>query len=93
MDEDAYDVAVTFAKADEFLAVKGMHVKGGKVDMCKALKEMLEDERMEGIEQGLKVLIEEYKEFGISKDEVSVRLKQKFTVSEEVIQRAIDNYF
>ena len=49
MEEDAYDVAVTFAKAEELLDVKRFHEKGGKVDMCKALTEMLADERMEGM--------------------------------------------
>lgn len=49
MEEDAYDVAVAFAKADELMEVKRFHEKGGKVDMCKALTEMLADERMEGM--------------------------------------------
>ena len=66
MDEDAYDVAVTFAKADELLEIKGMHVKGGKVNMCRALTEMLEDERMEGMECGLAQGLERGMERGLA---------------------------
>ena len=62
MDEDAYDAAVTFAKAEELLEIKKFHEKGGKVDMCKALEDMLADERMEGIEQGTEISEERFTE-------------------------------
>lgn len=93
MDEDAYDAAVTFAKAEELLEIKKFHEKGGKVDMCKALEDMLADERMEGIEQGIKALIETCKEFGVSKEEILVRGEKKFSISLEEIRRLVDKYF
>lgn len=52
MDEEAYDVAVSFTGAEELVAVKKYHGKDGKVDMCKALTELLEDERIEGELEG-----------------------------------------
>ena len=48
LDEDAYEVAVAFTGAEELLAVKKK--EGG--DMCQALKELLQDERAEGREEG-----------------------------------------
>ncbi len=52
MDEDAYDMAVEYVKAEELTAVKKFYQKEGKVDMCKALKELIEDGRKEGQEKG-----------------------------------------
>lgn len=52
LDEDAYDMAVQYTGAIELIAVKKDYENGGKVNMCKALTEMLADERQEGIEQG-----------------------------------------
>ncbi|MBE5883503.1 MAG: transposase [Lachnospiraceae bacterium] len=42
MDEEAYDMAVQYAKAEEMMAVKKYYEKEGKVNMCKAIREMLE---------------------------------------------------
>ncbi|MBR6626561.1 MAG: Rpn family recombination-promoting nuclease/putative transposase [Lachnospiraceae bacterium] len=53
LEPEAYDVAVAFTRAKELAAVRDEYIKGGRVDMCKALTEMLQDERSEGIEQGI----------------------------------------
>lgn len=52
MDETAYDVAVGFTRAHELVEVKKYHDKEGKIDMCQALTEMLQDEREEGRAEG-----------------------------------------
>lgn len=52
MDEDAYDMAVAYTDASELIAVKGFHRKDGKVNMCKALTELIEEGRAEGREEG-----------------------------------------
>lgn len=48
MDEDAYDMAVQYADVTQLINVKTNYQKGGKVNMCRAFDEMLQDERMEG---------------------------------------------
>ncbi len=48
MEEDAFDVVSHFANAMELLEVKDYYGKEGKVDMCKAIKELIEDGREEG---------------------------------------------
>lgn len=50
--EEAYDMIAVCTHAEELIAVKKNYEKGDKVDMCQAIKEMLEDERMLGLEEG-----------------------------------------
>lgn len=53
MEEDAYEVATNYIKAEELIQVKNEYRReDGKIDMCQALKELLEDERIEGRAEG-----------------------------------------
>lgn len=79
MDEDAYDVAVAFAHADELMGMKRNQEKEGRVNMCKALQEMLKDERNEGI----RILIETCQELGVNREEIYEKVKTKFALSDE----------
>lgn len=54
MDEDAFDVATMYANATELVHAKDYRRKDGKVDMCTAIREMMEDSRQEGMEAGIK---------------------------------------
>ena len=67
MEEDAYDAAAAFANAGKLMDRKKFHMEGGQVNMCKAIEEMLADERMEGIKEGIKEGIGEGMEQGIPK--------------------------
>lgn len=52
-DEDAYDmVAAYVGEWETMFRWKEKHKKGGKVDMCQGLRELLADERMEGMAEG-----------------------------------------
>jgi len=54
MEEDAYEVVTQYVKADELIQVKDEYKgKDGKVNMCQALKELIEDGRAEGRASGL----------------------------------------
>lgn len=58
MEEDAYDVVAQYANASELVEAKDYYSrKDGKVDMCKAIKELIEEGREEGIEVGLRALV------------------------------------
>ena len=48
MEEDAYDMIAIYANAKELTNVKASCRKKGKINMCKALKEMIEDGKKEG---------------------------------------------
>ena len=58
MDEEAYDVVSKYTNSKELIGVKDDQVNGGKADMCQAIKDLMEDSRIEGIEQGVEQGIE-----------------------------------
>ena len=58
MEEDAYDVVALYTNSTELLAPREYRRKDGKVDMCKAIRDMMEDSRIEGIETGRREGIE-----------------------------------
>lgn len=90
MDEAAYDMAVTYANSEELIAVKKYHGKGGKVNMCKAIREMLEDERLEG---SLQALIETCQEFGATREETLSKVLDKFELTEEKALEYVTKYW
>ena len=51
MEQDAYLVTANYIKAEELLDYE-KYEEGGKCDMCKAIKELIEDGRMEGFAAG-----------------------------------------
>lgn len=54
MREDAFDVVVQYANITELVGVGDYSRKDGRVDMCTAIREMMEDSRQEGLEAGIK---------------------------------------
>jgi len=52
LDEDAYDMIALYTKSKELLEIKNENREGESVNMCQAIKEMLEDERSEGRTEG-----------------------------------------
>ena len=53
MEEDAFDVMVQYANAEELVGRKEEYEKEGKVDMCRAITEWLAEEREAGIQTGI----------------------------------------
>ena len=101
MDEDAYNMAVAYTNATELIDVKKYHGKDGKVNMCKALTEMLADEREEGvkqgieqgIEQGIRALINTCKSLGVSRDKVKEGLKKNFELTDDALEEYMRRYW
>lgn len=58
MEEDAYDVVALYTNSTELVQVKNYQRKDGKIDMCRAITELMEDSRAEGIETGRREGIE-----------------------------------
>lgn len=52
LDVEAYDVIMQYTRAKEFGEIKEKVIGEEKVDMCKALTLLLEDERTQGIKEG-----------------------------------------
>ncbi|MBO5278188.1 MAG: transposase [Lachnospiraceae bacterium] len=93
MDEDAYDMAAAYANAEELIAVKKYHGKDGKVNMCKAIQEMLEDERQEGRQEGIQALIETCQELGMTKEQTADKVSQKFKISKANAGEYMEKYW
>lgn len=53
MDEDAFDVAVHYTNLTELIDKKDVYKKEGNMDMCKAVRELIEDGRTEGRKLGM----------------------------------------
>ena len=90
MDEDAYDMAVTYTDASELIAVKEFHRKGRKVNMCKALTELIEDGRAEGREEGIRGIILDNLELGIPQEQIVKKLCRYFGMSIDMAQEYLE---
>lgn len=53
LEEDAYDMIASFTNSEMLISLKSRHKKEGKVNMCQALRELMEDNRLIGVEQGI----------------------------------------
>lgn len=50
MDEEAFDLVTRYTNSKELVSVKNYQINGGKADMCKAIRDLMDDSREEGIE-------------------------------------------
>ena len=53
MDEDAFDVVTKYTNSKELVQIKEYQTEGGKTNVCKAIRDLMDDSRIEGIEQGM----------------------------------------
>ena len=65
MEEDAYDVVALYTNSTELVQAKDYQRKDGKIDMCRAITELIEDGRAEGRSEGIAVGIETGRREGI----------------------------
>lgn len=93
LDEDAYDVIAAYTDMADIMDGNQKEQKGDKINMCGAIREMIEEGREEGREQAVKALIETCIEFGRTKEETEQRILTKLEVPEEVAQRYMEQYW
>lgn len=53
MEEDAFDIAVSYTNATELMQIKDDWRKGGKINMCTAITKLIADGRDEGRREGI----------------------------------------
>ena len=56
--------------------------------MCKAFEEM----RLEGLEEGIRVLVTDYQEEGFSKAKILAKLQKGFSLSQEQAEKYYEKY-
>ncbi len=93
LEEETYDTIAEYTKTIELMQVKQYRKKGGKVNMCGAITELIEEGRMEGIEQGIKALIETSMELGSTKEETMNRLVEKLSISSGVAEKYLRQFW
>lgn len=94
LDEDAFDVIVSVTGSAELEQIKDMYCEeGGKINMCEAIRGMIEDGRIEGVKQGLGALVEVCRELGLSKEDVVSRAMGKFSLPVDETEDLIDRYW
>ena len=59
MDEEAFDVVTKYTNSKELIKAKEYLLEGGKRNVCKAIRDLMDDSREEGIEQGREQGIEQ----------------------------------
>ena len=79
LEEDAYDVIARYTKVlgDQEITVENKR-EGGKINMCKAMQELMAESRAEGKAEGTRELVVELlKELGILSEELHHRIQQE----------------
>jgi len=77
VDKEMYDAVWTYTGEKKLLELKEKaETKSGGVNMCQAIRELVKDVKMEGIQ----VLIETLQEFGVVDAEIPSRIVQKFHI-------------
>ena len=93
MEADTYDVIAEYTRTNDLMKVKTYNEKEGKVDMCKAIAELVERGRREGIERGIQGMIEMAREFGSTKEDAVRRLVDKMQISDDEARRYVGQYW
>lgn len=65
---------------------------GRKINMCKAIEEMMNDVRDEGIEQGIRLFVIDNIEEGLAEEKIIGKLVKKFGLSEEQAKEKVEKY-
>lgn len=54
MEEDAYNMAAAYTGTENLLAVKDDYIEGGRVNMCKAIDDLILKGKLEGRVEGVR---------------------------------------
>lgn len=91
VDSETAEAISVLMGVETFMEKKEKYENGEGYNMCQALREMMEDSRMEGIqegrEQGIRVLVETCKEVGLTREEILVKVKDKYELEQNVAEQ------
>ena len=84
MEDDALDVVAQYTRSKELVRAREYKTKGGKNDVCKAIRDLMDDSREEGIEEGIektlttavKKKLEKNKSFEQMADELEIDISE-----------------
>ena len=58
MDDDAFNIVTKYTNSKELVKAQDYSVEGGKNDVCKAIRDLMDDSRVEGIEEAARNLLD-----------------------------------
>lgn len=91
MDLESARMIETFGKAN--IDMKQYEKNKEEVDMCKAIEDMILEGKQEGIQEGIKALIEVAKELGATTDIIEKKIEEKFNLSKDEAAQAVNKYY
>ena len=91
MDLESARMIETFGKAK--IDMKQYEKNKEEVDMCKAIEDMILEGKQEGIQEGIKALIEVAKELGATTDIIEKKVEEKFNLSKDEAVQAVNKYY
>lgn len=84
MDEDAVDVIAAYANVEKLVETKKYYIAEGKMDMCQAIKELIEDGRLEGRLEGKVIgIIKTARRYHAKDSEIVEQLMEELQLDEE----------
>ena len=87
--KEACELLATLTHTAELFELnKHTDEKKGGINMCKAFEEM----RLEGLEEGIRVLVTDYQEEGFSKAKILAKLQKGFSLSQEQAEKYYEKY-
>ncbi|MCM1145559.1 MAG: hypothetical protein NC407_12725 [Lachnoclostridium sp.] len=99
MEEDAFDVVSHYTNTAGLIEMKKYYRKDGKVNMCKALEDWIEEERAEGLKEGRAKGIEEGRLEGVKKGweegkiEGVILMCREFALSDDATVKKLQKMF
>lgn len=91
MDLESARMIETFGKAK--IDMKQYEKNKEEVDMCKAIEDMILEGKQEGIQEGIKALIEVAKELGATTDIIEKKVEEKFNLPKDEAVQAVNKYY
>lgn len=84
MEEDAYDVVANYANAEKIVDKKEYYIDdGGKMNMCTAIRELMEDSKLEGFIKALQTV-------GQSPEQIVEKLCDNFDITPEDARKQLE---
>ena len=93
MDAETFDVVTKYTNSKELVQMKDYSLEGEKKDMCKAIRDLMDDSREkgreEGREEGVSLFVRTLREFHVSEEDIVNRIMKEFSMEKELAEKYI----
>ena len=90
---DTYETAWQYTNDTAMLEkLEALENKEGEISMCQAIREIMEDCRIEGLQQGIRIFILDNQEEQIPRERIVLKLQRRFALNEEEANSYYEQY-